>query len=130
MCMGWMVSVKQTGNFQKTDRFLHGLIGKHYRHKLEKYGEKGVEALRSATPKDSGETANAWSYEIVEEAGRTSIFWKNDHIVGEWCNIAIILEFGHATRNGGFVEGRHYIQPAIQPIFDQMAEEVWKEVVG
>ena len=127
--MGTILSVTQRGNFQKTDRFLHKLIQYKYMHKLRHYGEKGVEALRDATPKDSGTTAESWSYEIVEERGRTALYFRNSHVVNG-VNIAIVLQYGHGTRNGGFVEGLNYIPPAVQPIFDQMAKEVWKEVVS
>ena len=126
--MGRLISVRNTGNFQKTDRFLSGLIGVHYMRKLKKYGEKGVAALREATPKDSGKTAESWSYEITQEPGRTAIYWKNSH-VENGVNIAVILQYGHGTRTGGFVEGIDYITPAIRPIFKEMADEVWKEVV-
>lgn len=126
--MGRLISVRNTGNFQKTDRFLSGLIGVHYMRKLKKYGEKGVAALREATPKDSGKTAESWSYEITQEPGRTAIYWKNSH-VENGVNIAVILQYGHGTRTGGFVEGIDYITPAIRPIFEEMADEVWKEVV-
>lgn len=126
--MGRVVSITQKGNFQKTNRFLHGLIGAHYARKMKHYGEKGVQALKANTPKDSGETAESWSYEIVEEPGRTAIYWRNSHVVNG-TNIAVILQYGHATRNGGFVEGIDYINPAIRPIFEQMANEAWKEVV-
>lgn len=126
--MGRIISVTQKGNFRKTDRFLSGLIGLHYRRRLHHYGKRGVEALRNATPKDSGETAEAWSYEIVEEPGRTAVYWRNSHVVNG-TNIAVILQYGHATRNGGFVEGIDYINPAIRPIFEDMANEAWKEVV-
>ena len=126
--MGRLISVRNTGNFQKTNRFLSGLIGAHYMHKLKKYGERGVAALREATPKDSGKTAESWSYEIEQTPGRTAIYWKNSH-VENGVNIAVILQYGHGTRTGGFVEGTDYIRPAIRPIFEQMADEVWKEVV-
>ena len=130
--MGRGISVTQKGNFKKTDRFLHGLVGRHYESKMRKYGERGVAALKAATPKDSGKTADSWTYEIVHEPGRTAIYWKNTNIVegdNYSVNVAIILQHGHATRNGGFVEGVDYINPAIKPIFEQMAQEVWKEVV-
>ena len=126
--MGKVISFRQTGDFQKTDRFLSRLISANAFRKMKKYGEMGVEALRNATPKDSGNTADSWSYEIVQEPGRTSIFWKNSH-VEKGVNIAVILRYGHGTRNGGFVEGIDYISPAIRPVFEQMADEVWKEVV-
>ena len=126
--MGHVISVTQKGNFQKTNRFLHRLIGLHYGKKLAKYGERGVAALKAATPKSSGKTAESWSYEIVEEKGRTSLYWRNSNVVNG-INIAIILQYGHGTRNGGFVEGVDYINPAIKPIFEEMAKEAWKEVV-
>lgn len=124
-----IVSFKQHGDFEKTEKFLHKLTERWNRHKLDKYGQMGVEALRNATPKDTGKTANSWSYEIVEEPGRTSIYWRNSNVVDEWANVAILIQYGHATRNGHFIEGRDYINPAIRPIFDQMADEIWKEVV-
>lgn len=124
-----IISVTQRGKFQKTDRFLHNLIGRHYERKLHHYGKLGVSALREATPRDSGETANSWTYEIVQEDGRLAVYWKNTN-VQNGVNIAIILQYGHGTRNGGWVEGTDYINPAIRPIFDEMAEEAWKEVIG
>lgn len=123
------ISVTQKGNFKKTNRFLHNLIEHHYMDRMRFYGELGVEELRRATPQDSGETAKSWSYEIVEEKGTTSIYWKNDHY-NNGVNIAIILQYGHATRNGAWVEGTDYINPALKPIFDRMAQEAWKEVVS
>lgn len=126
--MGKILSVTQKGNFQKTNRFLHRMIGLHFTKKLKMYGERGVDALRAVTPRNSGKTAESWSYEIVEEPGRTSIFWKNANVV-DGVNIAVILQYGHATRNGGFVEGIDYINPAIRPIFEEMAKKAWKEVV-
>lgn len=126
--MGRIFSVTQKGNFKKTERFLGHVIGAHYARKMRHYGEKGVDALKAATPKDTGLTAESWSYEIVETPGRTAIYWKNSNVV-DGVPIAIILQYGHATRNGGFVEGKDYINPAIRPIFEQMADEAWKEVV-
>lgn len=124
-----IVSFKQKGDFEKTEKFLHGIREGWNHYKLDKYGKMGVEALRSATPKDTGKTANSWSYEIVEKPGRTSIYWRNSNVVYEWANVAILIQYGHATRNGGYVQGIDYINPAIQPIFNQMADEIWKEVV-
>lgn len=126
--MGQIISVTQKGDFKRTDRFLSGLVHRHYMRKMRHYGQKGVDALKAATPKDSGATAEAWRYEIVEEPGRTALYWRNDHVVNG-TNIAVILQYGHATRNGGFVEGTDYINPAIRPIFEEMAREAWKEVV-
>jgi len=124
-----VISFTQKGDFKKTNRFFHRLIGAHYRHKLEKYGQRGVQALRNATPQNSGKTADSWSYEIVEKSGQLSLYWKNNN-VNDGVNIAIILQYGHGTRNGGFVEGIDYINPAIRPVFKDMADEIWKEVVS
>lgn len=124
-----VVHVTQTGDFQKTNRFLHGLIGYHYEQRLKHYGEIGVQALQVATPKDTGKTSESWSYEIVEENGRLAVYWKNSN-VNKHVNIAVILQYGHATRNGGWVEGVDYINPALKPIFDKMAKEAWKELIG
>lgn len=126
--MGRIVSFTQKGNFKKTDRFLSNLVSLHFSRKLRRYGELGVQALRNATPKDTGLTADSWSYEIVEEPGRTAMYWRNSNVV-DGIPIAIILQYGHGTRNGGFVEGIDYINPTIKPIFEKMAKEAWKEVV-
>ena len=124
-----IITFSHKGDFQKTDRLFHNIIERHYMHKLERYGEKGVRALAAATPSESGKTAESWSYEIAENDGSLSVYWRNSN-VNNGVNIAIILQYGHGTRNGGYVEGRDYINPAIQPIFDQMADEAWKEVVN
>lgn len=124
-----IVNFRQKGDFGKTDRFLHNLIEAHYRSKLRHYAEQGVAALAAATPTDSGTTASSWGYEIVEEAGRLAIHWTNTN-VQNGVNIAVILQYGHATRNGGWVEGIDYINPAMKPIFEKMASEAWKEVIG
>ena len=127
--MSKIISVSTSGDFAKTDKFLHGIKEFHYRHKLEKYGRQGVEALKKATPIDSGNTADSWSYEIVEKKGQLSIYWKNSNIQNG-VNIAIILQYGHGTRNGGYVQGVDYINPAMKPIFEKMLNDVWKEVVS
>lgn len=124
-----IVSFTHKGNFEKTNGFFNRIIGMHYRNKLHFYGRKGVKALESATPLDSGKTAEAWSYEIEDSAGSLSIYWRNAN-VNDGVNIAIILQYGHGTRNGGYVQGIDYINPAIQPIFQDMANEIWKEVVS
>lgn len=127
--MAKVISVRTRGDFKKTDHFLSGLVQKHYRRKLDHYGLLGVQALQVVTPRDTGKTAESWSYEIVEEDGRLAIYWKNTN-VNDGVNIAVILQYGHGTRTGGFVEGIDYINPALRPIFTKMANEVWKEVIG
>lgn len=122
-----MITFSTRGSFNKT--FLFFKRNRKIRlSNLQKYGEMGVEALRKATPKDSGKTADSWYYEIVEENGRISIQWNNSNVVNDWCNIAIILQYGHGTGTGGWVEGREYINPALRPIFDKIAKGAWEEV--
>ena len=127
--MAKVVSVHTRGDFKKTDGFLHKIVQHHYRNKLEHYGELGVQALREATPRDTGRTAESWSYEIVEEKDRLALYWRNENRQNGVL-VAILLQYGHATRTGGWVEGLDYINPALRPIFRQMANDVWKEVIG
>lgn len=122
-----MIRFKHKGNFNNTERFFQKASKADYFRELEKYGREGVAALASATPIDSGETANSWDFEIVQSNGKVAIYWTNSHI-NDGVNIAIILQYGHGTRNGGYVQGRDYINPAIAPIFDKIADQAWKEV--
>lgn len=124
-----MIRFRQKGDFSKLEKVLKSSIGRDYRRVLERYGEEGVAALIAATPKDSGKTAYSWSYEIKETKDSLSVVWKNTNIV-EGINIAIILQYGHATRNGGYVQGIDYVNPALKPIFDKMADAAWKEVTA
>lgn len=96
---------------------------------LNKYGQRGVEALSHATPVDTGKTAASWSYEIQESDNSIEIIWSNSN-VNKGLNIAILLQYGHGTRNGGYVVGRDYINPALQPLFDELADKAWEEVVS
>ena len=127
--MSKIVSVHTSGDFAKTEGFLHRIVQRHYRNKLNHYGEMGVQALKGATPRDTGLTAESWTYEIAEEGDRLALYWKNNNRQNG-ALVAILLQYGHGTRNGGFVEGIDYVNPALKPIFDQMAREVWKEVIG
>ena len=121
-----MISVKVRGDFKKTEQFLER--NKKIRFKdLDKYGKQGVQALAAATPSDTGLTAASWYYEIVVTESTTSIVWKNSNIV-DGVPIAVILEYGHATRNGGYVPPHPYINEALKPIFDKIADSAWKEV--
>lgn len=123
-----VISFKQSGNFKNTERFFSKALNTDYRSILEAYGDKGVSALRQATPKDSGETANSWGYTIDERKGKLVLTFTNSNIQ-KGINIAIILNYGHGTASGAYVAGRNYIEPAIQPIFDKIADDVWKEVI-
>lgn len=122
-----MVTFRQKGDFSKATRFLERVKEAVGMGLLDQYGRKGVAALSAATPVDSGQTAASWDYEIVNKKGSATISFTNSNIV-KGCPIAIILQYGHGTRNGGWVEGRDYINPVIQPIFDELAEKAWKEV--
>ena len=122
-----MIVIKHSGSFKKTDKFLKQMSKKNYNHIYEKYAKEGVLALASVTPVASGLTADSWGYEIRSSKSAVTICWTNDNVVNG-VPIAIILQYGHATRNGGYVEGVDYINPAIRPIFDRIADEVWKEV--
>lgn len=124
-----MIFFSHKGDFKKTEKFLKKSLGRDYRSVLDKYAQQGVEALSTATPKDSGETAASWYYDIIQNEGSLSIVWNNSHI-NKGVNIAIILQYGHGTRTGGYVQGRDYINPALRPIFDKLAEAAWKEVIS
>ena len=127
--MSRVISVTTRGDYKKTEGFLHRIVQKHYRNNLQHYGELGVQALSAATPRDTGKTAESWSYEISESDGRLAIWWKNSNRSNNVL-VAILLQYGHGTRTGGYVEGIDYINPALKPIFQEMANKVWKEVVG
>ena len=121
------IRITQHGDFKRTQRFLKKATKSDFRSVLDKYGRQGVEVLSSATPKDSGRTSESWSYEIVQESDSFRIYWTNSN-VNKGVNIALILQYGHGTGTGGYVQGRDYINPAIQPVFDVLAEAAWAEV--
>ena len=122
-----MISFRQKGDFSKTTRYLERLKKSVRAEILEKYGREGVNALSSATPVDSGLTAASWYYKIEDAKDSISIQFLNSN-QNDGVPIAIILQYGHGTGTGGWVQGRDYINPALQPIFDKLSEEVWKEV--
>jgi hypothetical protein len=122
-----MISFRQKGDFSKTARYLERLKKSVRAEILEKYGREGVNALSSATPVDSGLTAASWYYKIEDTKDSISIQFLNSN-QNDGVPIAIILQYGHGTGTGGWVQGRDYINPALQPIFDKLSEEVWKEV--
>lgn len=124
-----MIVIKQRGNFNKTEKFLKKVSKKSFLHILEKYAKDGVVALSSATPVDSGKTSESWDYEIHTDKKGYSITWTNSNVV-DGVPIAIILQYGHGTKNGGYVQGRDYINPALRPIFDKIANDAWKEVIS
>lgn len=123
-----MITLTSKGDFSKTIKSLNNMKSIKINNILSKYANEGVNALKSATPVDSGKTANSWSYSIESKKDSYIINWTNSNI-NKGVNIAIILQYGHGTRNGGYVAGRDYINPALKPIFDKIANEAWAEVV-
>lgn len=123
------IKVETRGSFANSLAFLQRMRTREQFKVLYKYGAIGVAALKAATPVDSSETAEAWYYEIVDRPGYFAIHWYNSHVEDPGrISIAAILQYGHATRTGGWVEGRDYINPAMRPIFDQMISDMWREV--
>lgn len=121
-----MIKVTKKGNFDNSRRVIKNILNKKYVEVLEKIGRIGVDALSKATPVDTGKTANSWSYHIEKRKYQVSVVWTNSNVVNEWANVALLIQYGHYTRNGGWVEGRDYINPAMQPLFDALAKEAWE----
>ena len=124
-----MISVNQKGDFSKAFKYLKQAQNVFGKMSLDEYCRQGIKALAEATPVDSGLTAESWSYNIEKDRGNITVSFHNSNIQNG-VPIAIILQYGHGTRNGGWVEGRDYINPAIQPIFDKIAEKAWREVTN
>jgi len=122
-----MITFKHTGDFKNVEKFFHTNRQEEITRILNHYGQKGVDALAANTPVDTGLTAKSWGYKIVQNGSGVSIIWTNSNVI-DGAPIAILLQYGHATGTGGYVEGRDYINPAIQPIFDEIAENAWREV--
>lgn len=122
-----MITITQKGSFNNTEKYLDHLSKGDAFAALNKYGSLGVNALSNATPQDTGLTAESWYYEIVSRRGYHSIRWHNRN-VHNGIPIAVLIQYGHGTGTGGYVQGRNYIMPAIRPIFDRIANEAWKEV--
>lgn len=122
-----MITFTQKGNFSNTERYLNRLKTLELNSILNKYGTMGVNILSNATPKESGETAESWYYTIVQRPGYYSIRWHNRH-ENDGVPIAVILQYGHGTGTGGYVQGRDYINPAVRPLFEEMLDLAWKEV--
>ena len=122
-----MITFRQKGDFSKLTSFLEKAKESIKLGDLDKYGREGVAALVSATPVDSGLTAKSWYYEIEHANGKASINFYNSNIQNG-VSIAVILQYGHGTGTGGWVQGRDYINPAIRPIFDKIAKDAWREV--
>lgn len=122
-----MIRFKHKGSFKNTERFFKKMKNTNFESIIESYGKQGVQILSSATPKRSGKTASMWTYELEpNKKGFALVFYNGN--VNKHVNIAIIIDEGHGTRNGGYVIGKNYIDPSIQPLFDEMADKLWKEV--
>ena len=122
-----MITFHQKGDFSRTNKYFEKLLNVIKLGELDKYGRQGVAALAAATPRLTGKTSESWEYRIERGKDSASIQWYNTN-ENKGVNIAIILQYGHGTRNGGYVRGRDYINPAIQPLFDEIAETAWKEI--
>ncbi len=125
--MGY-IKVNHKGNFNKTERFFNRALKRNYLNILAKYGEMGVQALKDATPTSSGKTAESWDFGIERGNGLVTLYWTNSN-ENNGVNIAILLIYGHALQNGGYVQGNDFVSPALRPIFQRIAQESWKEVV-
>lgn len=123
-----MIRLECPGDYDNVEKWLKKLKTRRYLKQLSKFGEMGVAALSAATPVDTGLTAASWGYEIEVRSDGVAIYWINTN-VQKYVNIAIILQFGHGTGTGGYVQGRDYINPAMRPVFDKIADSAWKEVV-
>jgi len=119
-----MIRITHSGNFDKVERFLRKPLAFNL---FERCGAEGVQMLTSSTPKDSGETATSWSYKVIFNKGSIKIVWENSNVV-DGIPVAILIQYGHGTRNGGYVQGRDFINPAMRLVFDKMLNDMWKEI--
>lgn len=122
-----MIAVETRGSFRNTESWLGRMSKLSIEQQLAKYGEMGVRALSSATPVETGKTASSWSYKVSRTGRSWTLSWMNSNVV-DGVPVAILLQYGHGTGTGGYVQGRDYINPAIKPIMDQIASEVWRTV--
>lgn len=128
MAKNLVIHMTQKGDFNNTFRFLKAMKERSWLRNLDKYGQIGVEALKASTPKDSGLTANSWKYEIEDNGKRLYINWYNTNVVKGYFNVALMLQLGHGTKQGYWVKGVDYINPALKPVFDKIGADVWEEV--
>ena len=124
-----MIKVKTSGSFSNMQKFLKRANLIRVEKILNRYGRYGCQRLAAATPVDSGKTAASWTYEVVQKDGAYDLVFLNTN-TNKYVNIAIILQYGHGTGTGGYVKGQDYINPVLKPIFDSIADQVWKEVTG
>ena len=128
MARGIVVRMSEKGDFKKTFKFLKAMQEKKFLSNLNKYGERGVQLLSENTPRDTGLTASSWYYKIEDDGETLTLTWYNSNVKKDYFNVALMLQYGHATKNGGWVEGIDYINPALKPLFDEMEKDIWEEV--
>lgn len=128
MARGIVVEMSEKGDFKKTFKFLKAMQEKKFLSNLNKYGERGVQLLSENTPRDTGLTASSWYYKIEDDGETLTLTWYNSNVKKDYFNVALMLQYGHATKNGGWVEGIDYINPALKPLFDEMEKDIWEEV--
>ena len=121
-----MIVFTHEGSFNSLEKFFNRVLKHDYLNIISEYADRGVEALKAATPSDSGETANAWGYIIETGNGITTVSFTNSH-ENQGVNIAILLIYGHGTRNGGYVQGNDFVTPALEPVFRDLADKMWRE---
>ena len=122
-----MITIESQGDWKMTRNWFDRMTKLDLALIMNQFGKEGVSALKAATPSRSGETAASWNYEVTRKGNNWKITWTNSHI-NKGANIAVLIQYGHGTRNGGYVVGRDYINPAIRPVFDKIAAKAWKEV--
>lgn len=122
-----MFSLSSSGDYSRLEKYLKSLADGDMYSNLDRYGRKGVAALASATPTDTGRTANSWDYRVISSKTKPGIEWFNNNVVGG-SPIAILIQYGHGTGTGGYVHGRDYINPAIRPVFDEIVDDIWRQV--
>lgn len=124
-----MISFHHRGSLRKTEKFLKKVSRDDIYSSLERYAKEGVDALSASTPSDTGKTASSWDYEIKKDKTGITIYWTNSNLV-DGIPVAILIQYGHGTRSGDYVQGIDFINPALRPIFEKIAENVWREVTG
>lgn len=122
------IQMTQKGDFKKTFKFLKAMKEKAFLKNLDKFGQAGVDALAAATPKRTGLTARSWTYSIEDDGERLTITWNNTNVVKDYYNVALMIQYGHGTGTGGWVQGIDYINSALKPIFEKMIGDIWEEV--
>ena len=122
-----MITISSKGSFSNTEKFLKRSMKSNYNSIFEKYGKEGVRLLSSATPVDTGKTSESWTYDVKKSKRGISIEWSNSNVING-VQIAVIIQYGHGTQNGAYIQGQDYINPVIKPLFDILTNDIWKDV--